>query len=50
MGRGEVAGTQLGEIKSDLVRISKSLMYVYSIVAIFACLYFGFMIYLLFIR
>lgn len=50
MDRGEVVSQQLDEIKSELVKISKSLMMVYVIVAVFACLYFGLMVYLLLIK
>ncbi len=50
MENNELVSRQLGEIKSELVKIGKSLMLVYGIVAIFACLYFGLMIYLLFFR
>jgi|JRYL01.1.fsa_nt_gb hypothetical protein len=41
---------QLAEIRAELVKIGKSLMLVYGIVAIFACLYFGLMLYLLFLQ
>jgi len=50
MEKNEIVSRQLDEIKSELVKIGKSLMLVYGIVAIFACLYFGLMIYLLFFR
>lgn len=48
MEKNEIVSRQLDEIKSELVKIGKSLMLLYGIVAIFACLYFGLMIYLLF--
>lgn len=41
---------QLAEIRAELVKIGKSLMLVYGIVAIFACLYFGLMLTLLFLQ
>lgn len=50
MDRGEIVSQQLDEIKAELVKISKSLMLVYGIVAVFACLYFGLMVYLLLIK
>jgi hypothetical protein len=50
MDRGEIISRQLDEIRQELGSIGRNLLYVYWIVAIFACLYFGLMIYLLFIR
>jgi hypothetical protein len=47
MENNEVVSRQLDAIKFELVKIGKSLRLVYGIVAIFACLYFGLMIYLL---
>lgn len=55
MDRDETVGRQMDKISMntswpELLKIGKNLMLVYGIVAIFACLYFGLMIYLLFFR
>lgn len=50
MDNNETSQQQLSEINARLVEINQNMLKVFWIVAIFALLYFGLMIYLLFFR